>query len=74
MIVVVLVKLATAGAVRHGVASSCRTVGAQQQECREGLSVTGSALASETVGVKGRGWSLIYALVGRDQQIGQTRP
>lgn len=49
MIVVVLVKLATAGAVCYGVASRCRTVGAQQQECREGFSLNGSALALETV-------------------------
>lgn len=74
MIVVVLVKLATAGAVSHGVGSSCRMVVARQQECREGFSLNGSALARETVGVKSRGWSLIYRLAGRDQQIGQTRP
>jgi hypothetical protein len=74
MIVVVLVKLATASAVCHGVASRRRTVGAQQQECREGLSLNGSALARETVGVESRGRSLIYRLAGRDQQIGQTRP
>ena len=55
MKVVVLVKLATAGAVCHGVASRCRTVGAQQQECKEGLSLKGSALARETAGVKSRG-------------------
>ena len=55
MKVVVLVKLATDGAVCHGVAYRCRTVEAQQQECREDFSLNGGALVRETVSVKSRG-------------------